>query len=574
MCGIACIFNIKEQTPELRQKALTMAKRIRHRGPDWSGIYCGGSAILAHERLSIVDPQSGGQPLYSPDRRQVLAVNGEIYNHRDLRADFAGEYQFQTGSDCEVILALYRRYGTDFIERLSGIFAFALYDEERDEFLIARDPIGVIPLYIGRDADGTLYCASELKALEGLCDEYEPFLPGHYYWSREGEMRRWYRRDWTDYDAVRDRYASLPADEAWQAQVADVRTALEAAVRRQLMSDVPYGVLLSGGLDSSVISAVAKLYADRRIETDGQQAAWWPQLHSFAVGLKGAPDLEKARLVAEHIGTVHHEIHYTIQEGLDAIRDVIYYIETYDVTTVRASTPMYLLARVIKSMGIKMVLSGEGADEVFGGYLYFHKAPDARAFHEETVRKISKLHLYDCLRANKSLSAWGVEGRVPFLDKEFLDVAMRINPAAKMAKDGHIEKWILRKAFEDMLPSEIVWRQKEQFSDGVGYNWIDTLKQLTAEAVSDREMEHAAERFPINPPRNKEEYYYRTIFEEHFPSHTAAQCVPSVPSVACSTAEALAWDKAFRDMNEPSGRAVLGVHNTDLTHDTHRPETD
>ena len=560
MCGIACIFNIKEQTPELRQKALTMAKRIRHRGPDWSGIYCGGSAILAHERLSIVDPQSGGQPLYSPDRRQVLAVNGEIYNHRDLRADFAGEYQFQTGSDCEVILALYRRYGTDFIERLSGIFAFALYDEERDEFLIARDPIGVIPLYIGRDADGTLYCASELKALEGLCDEYEPFLPGHYYWSREGKMRRWYRRDWTDYDAVRDRYASLPADEAWQAQVADVRTALEAAVRRQLMSDVPYGVLLSGGLDSSVISAVAKLYADRRIETDGQQAAWWPQLHSFAVGLKGAPDLEKARLVAEHIGTVHHEIHYTIQEGLDAIRDVIYYIETYDVTTVRASTPMYLLARVIKSMGIKMVLSGEGADEVFGGYLYFHKAPNAQAFHEETVRKLSKLHLYDCLRANKSLSAWGVEGRVPFLDKEFLDVAMRLNPAAKMCPGHTIEKKIVREAFAQLLPEAVAWRQKEQFSDGVGYSWIDTLKAVTAAAVTDEQMAHAAERFPINPPHNKEEYYYRSIFEEHFPSASAARSVPSVPSVACSTAEALAWDASFRNLNDPSGRAVAGVH--------------
>ena len=542
MCGIACIFNIKEQTPELRQKALTMAKRIRHRGPDWSGIYCGGSAILAHERLSIVDPQSGGQPLYSPDRRQVLAVNGEIYNHRDLRADFAGEYQFQTGSDCEVILALYRRYGTDFIERLSGIFAFALYDEERDE------------------SDGTLYCASELKALEGLCDEYEPFLPGHYYWSREGEMRRWYRRDWTDYDAVRDRYASLPADEAWQAQVADVRTALEAAVRRQLMSDVPYGVLLSGGLDSSVISAVAKLYADRRIETDGQQAAWWPQLHSFAVGLKGAPDLEKARLVAEHIGTVHHEIHYTIQEGLDAIHDVIYYIETYDVTTVRASTPMYLLARVIKSMGIKMVLSGEGADEVFGGYLYFHKAPNAQAFHEETVRKLSKLHLYDCLRANKSLSAWGVEGRVPFLDKEFLDVAMRLNPAAKMCPGHTIEKKIVREAFAPLLPEAVAWRQKEQFSDGVGYSWIDTLKAVTAAAVSDEQMAHAAERFPINPPQNKEEYYYRSIFEEHFPSASAARSVPSVPSVACSTAEALAWDASFRNLNDPSGRAVAGVH--------------
>lgn len=560
MCGIACIFNIKQQTPELRLKALTMAKRIRHRGPDWSGIYCGGSAILAHERLSIVDPQSGGQPLFSPDKKQILAVNGEIYNHREIRAEFAGKYEFQTGSDCEVILALYRQYGIDFLEKLSGIFAFALYDEERDEFLIARDPIGVIPLYIGHDADGTIYCTSELKALEGMCDEYEPFLPGHYYWSKEGKMHKWYERGWTEYEAVKDRYASLPADEAYKVQVNDVRTALESAVKRQLMSDVPYGVLLSGGLDSSVISAVAKQFADKRVETDGKQDAWWPQLHSFAVGLKGAPDLEKARMVAEHIGTVHHEINYTIQEGLDAIRDVIYYIETYDVTTVRASTPMYLLARVIKSMGIKMVLSGEGADEVFGGYLYFHKAPDARAFHEETVRKLSKLHLYDCLRANKSLSAWGVEGRVPFLDKEFLDVAMRLNPAVKMCPGKEIEKKIVRDAFSSLLPEEVAWRQKEQFSDGVGYSWIDTLKAVTSAAVSDEQMKHAAERFPINPPQNKEEYYYRSIFEEHFPSDSAAKSVPSVPSVACSTAEALAWDASFKNMNDPSGRAVAGVH--------------
>lgn len=560
MCGIACIFNIKQQTPELRQKALTMAKRIRHRGPDWSGIYCGGSAILAHERLSIVDPQSGGQPLFSPDRKQILAVNGEIYNHRDIRTEFAGKYEFQTGSDCEVILALYRKYGINFMEQLSGIFAFALYDEERDEFLIARDPIGVIPLYIGYDADGTVYCASELKALEGLCDKYEPFLPGHYYWSKEGKMHKWYERDWTDYEAVKDRYTDCPSDEAYKSQVDDVRKALEDAVKRQLMSDVPYGVLLSGGLDSSVISAIAKKFADKRVETDGKQDAWWPQLHSFAVGLKGAPDLGKARIVAEHIGTVHHEINYTIQEGLDAIRDVIYYIETYDVTTVRASTPMYLLARVIKSMGIKMVLSGEGADEVFGGYLYFHKAPDARAFHEETVRKLSKLHLYDCLRANKSLSAWGVEGRVPFLDKEFLDVAMRLNPAVKMCPGKEIEKKIVRDAFSTLLPEAVAWRQKEQFSDGVGYSWIDTLKAITTAAVSDEQMEHAAERFPINPPQNKEEYYYRSIFEEHFPSDSAARSVPSIPSVACSTAEALAWDAAFKNMNDPSGRAVAGVH--------------
>ena len=551
MCGIVSIFHIKEQTPTLREKALSMSKKLRHRGPDWSGIYQGKSAILCHERLSIVDPESGGQPLFSPDKKQVLAVNGEIYNHRDTRRQYEGRYEFQTGSDCEVVLALYRDKGIDFLEDLNGIFAFALYDEERDDFLIARDPIGVIPLYIGFDAEGRVYCASELKALEGFCDRYTPFLPGHYYLGSEGLMKRWYKRDWEQYDAVKDNPASP----------AMVREALEAAVKRQLMSDVPYGVLLSGGLDSSVISAVARKYAERRVESESTQAAWWPRLHSFAVGLKGAPDLAKAREVADHLGTVHHEINYTIQEGLDAVRDVIYYIETYDVTTVRASTPMYLLARVIKSMGIKMVLSGEGADEIFGGYLYFHKAPNAKEFHDETVRKLSKLHLYDCLRANKSLSAWGVEGRVPFLDKEFLDVAMTLNPADKMSRDGKMEKWILRKAFEDYIPKEIAWRQKEQFSDGVGYSWIDSLKEITASKVTDEMMSKAHLRFPINTPRNKEEYYYRTIFEEHFPSQTAAQCVPSVPSVACSTAEALAWDASFTNMNEPSGRAIKGVHN-------------
>ena len=550
MCGIVAIFHVEEQTQALRDKALRMSQKIRHRGPDWSGIYCGGHAILAHERLSIVDPESGQQPLYSPDRCQVLAVNGEIYNHKDLRERYKDQYQFQTGSDCEVILALYRDRGIDFLEELNGIFAFALYDETRDEFLIARDPIGVIPLYIGYDADGKVYVASELKALEGQCDHYEPFLPGHYYWSGEGKMHRYYHRDWMDYDQVKDNKAGVTA----------IHDGLEAAVRRQLMSDVPYGVLLSGGLDSSIISAVAEKYADMRIEDDSKTKAYWPRLHSFAVGLKGAPDLAKARLVADHIGTVHHEINYTIQEGLDAIRDVIYFIETYDVTTVRASTPMYLLARVIKSMGIKMVLSGEGADEIFGGYLYFHKAPDARAFHEETVRKLSKLYLYDCLRANKSLAAWGVEGRVPFLDKEFLDIAMRTNPEAKLCPGMMMEKKILRQAFADMLPDEVAWRQKEQFSDGVGYSWIDTLKAVTAAAVTDEQMAHASERFPINTPQNKEEYYYRSIFAEHFPSDSAARSVPSVPSVACSTAEALAWDRSFQHLNDPSGRAVKGVH--------------
>lgn len=550
MCGIIGIFHIKEQSDALRAKALRMAKKIRHRGPDWSGIYCGGSAILAHERLSIVDPTSGRQPLFSPDRKQILAVNGEIYNHRDIRDRLRGRYDFQTGSDCEVILPLYREKGIHFLEDLSGIFAFALYDEEKDDFLIARDPIGVIPLYIGYDRDGKVYVASELKALEGVCDRYEQFLPGHYFLGSEGKMKRWYKRDWFDFDAVKDNGSSM----------GEVHDALEEAVKRQLMCDVPYGVLLSGGLDSSVISAIAEKYSRRRIESGGKQTAWWPQLHSFAVGLKGAPDLIKAREVADFIGTVHHEINYTIQEGLDALSDVIYYIETYDVTTVRASTPMYLLARFIKSMGIKMVLSGEGADEVFGGYLYFHKAPSPKAFHEETVRKLSKLYLYDCLRANKSLAAWGVEGRVPFLDKEFLDVAMRQNPKAKMCPGKTIEKRIVREAFSSMLPESVAWRQKEQFSDGVGYSWIDTLKAMTSQAVSDEQMSKAAERFPINPPRNKEEYFYRSIFEEHFPSESAARTVPSVPSVACSTAEALEWDNSFKNMNEPSGRAVKDVH--------------
>lgn len=554
MCGIIGIFHIKEQSDALRAKALRMAKKIRHRGPDWSGIYCGGSAILAHERLSIVDPTSGRQPLFSPDRKQILAVNGEIYNHRDIRNRLKGRYDFQTGSDCEVILPLYREKGIHFLEDLSGIFAFALYDEEKDDFLIARDPIGVIPLYIGYDRDGKVYVASELKALEGVCDRYEQFLPGHYFLGSEGKMKRWYKRDWFDYEAVKENGASM----------GEVHDALEDAVKRQLMCDVPYGVLLSGGLDSSVISAIAEKYSRRRIETGGKQTAWWPQLHSFAVGLKGAPDLIKAREVADFIGTIHHEINYTIQEGLDALSDVIYYIETYDVTTVRASTPMYLLARFIKSMGIKMVLSGEGADEVFGGYLYFHKAPSPKAFHEETVRKLSKLYLYDCLRANKSLAAWGVEGRVPFLDKEFLDVAMRQNPKAKMCPGKTIEKRIVREAFSSMLPQSVAWRQKEQFSDGVGYSWIDTLKAMTSQAVSDEQMSKAAERFPINPPRNKEEYYYRSIFEEHFPSESAARTVPSVPSVACSTAEALEWDNSFKNMNEPSGRAVKDVHENAL----------
>ena len=551
MCGVVGVFDLKLRAEVLRPQVLEMSKKLRHRGPDWSGIYCGEKAIIAHERLSIVDPQSGGQPLYSKDRRLILGVNGEIYNHREIRERYRDKYEFMTMSDCEVILALYADKGKDFLDELSGIFAFVIYDEVNDCYLAARDHMGIIPLYIGWDIYGNLYFASELKALEGTCRKIEVFPPGHYFFSRDGEFTKWYQRDWISYDSVKDEITDINM----------LRDALEKAVHRQMMSDVPYGVLLSGGLDSSVISAITKKYAARRIETDDSKEAWWPQLHSFAVGLEGSPDLVAARMVADHIGTVHHEIHITVQEGLDAVRDVIYFLETYDVTTVRAATPMYLMARVIKSMGVKMVLSGEGADEVFGGYLYFHKAPGPREFHEETVRKLSKLHLYDCLRANKALAAWGVEGRVPFLDKEFLDVAMRINTTDKMAGNGKIEKWILRKAFEDYLPDKIVWRQKEQFSDGVGYAWIDTLKEMTSGKVSDEMMASARSMFPLNTPMNKEEYYYRALFTEHFPSEAAAMTVPSVPSVACSTAEALAWDESFRNQNDPSGRAVKNVHN-------------
>jgi asparagine synthase (glutamine-hydrolysing) len=564
MCGIVGAFDIKQNTEPFRNQVLKMAKALRHRGPDWSGIYSGNKAILAHERLAIVDPLSGGQPLFSKDGKLALAVNGEIYNHQDIRARYAGTYEFLTLSDCEVILALYRDKGPDFLEDLNGIFAFALYDIEKDAYLVGRDHIGIIPLYQGWDSAGRYYVASELKALEGVCTEIREFLPGTSYYVEAGKepvTQTWYTRDWMDYDAVKDAKTDIAA----------LRRGLEDAVRRQLMSDVPYGVLLSGGLDSSVIAAITQTFAAKRVESGGTEEAWWPRLHSFAVGLEGSPDLAAARKAADYIGTVHHEIHFTVQEGLDAIRDVIYHLETYDITTIRASTPMYLLARAIKSMGIKMVLSGEGSDELFGGYLYFHKAPDAKELHEETVRKLGKLHLYDCLRANKSLAAWGVEGRVPFLDKEFIDIAMRQNPRDKLSgrasesisPDGktRIEKWMVREAFKDILPPEIVWRQKEQFSDGVGYSWIDSLKKLCEEKVSAEQFARAADCFPINPPMTKEQYYYRTIFEEFFPSSSAAKTVAYEASVACSTAKALEWDATWKTMNDPSGRAVAGVHD-------------
>ena len=550
MCGIVCAFDLKESSEKLRSQILKMSKSIRHRGPDWSGVYSDEKAILAHERLAIVDPASGKQPLFSKDKNLVLAANGEIYNHQILRKQFECKYEFQTQSDCEIILALYQEKEETFLNDLNGIFGFAVYDSKNDSYLIARDHMGIIPLYIGWDKNGTFYVASELKALEGTCNKIEVFPPGHYLWSKDGQITKWYQKDWMEYEAVKENETSIN----------ELREALESAVHRQLMSDVPYGVLLSGGLDSSITSAIAKKYAQKRIESGDTKEAWWPQLHSFSIGLKGSPDLAAAQVVSDHIGTIHHEVTFTIQEGLDAIRDVIYHLETYDITTVRASTPMYLLARVIKSMGIKMVLSGEGADEIFGGYLYFHKAPNAEELHKETVRKLDKLYQYDCLRANKSLAAWGIEGRVPFLDKEFLDVAMRINPKDKMINGERMEKWVLRKAFESYLPPSVAWRQKEQFSDGVGYNWIDTLKELVESSVSDNQMQQAKHRFPVQTPRTKEEFYYRSIFEQHFPSETAALTVPSVPSIACSTPTALAWDKSFQNMNEPSGRAIKAVH--------------
>ncbi len=551
MCGIVCAFDLKEKSEVIRPQILEMSKTIRHRGPDWSGIFDNQKTVMAHERLAIVDPASGKQPLYSPDGQLVLAANGEIYNHRELRKELKSEYEFQTESDCEIILALFKEKGVDFVDDLNGIFGFAIYDVDKDAYFITRDHMGIIPLYIGWDKNGTFYVASELKALESVCTKIELFPPGHYFYSKDNEFVQWYKRDWVDFDAVKNNETSIKA----------IKEALEAAVHRQLMSDVPYGVLLSGGLDSSVTSAIAKKYAQKRIESGDEKEAWWPQLHSFSVGLDGSPDLAAAQKVADHIGTVHHEIKFTIQEGLDAIKDVVYNLETYDTTTIRASTPMYLMARVIKSMGIKMVLSGEGADELFGGYLYFHKAPNAKQFHQETVRKLDKLHMYDCLRANKSLAAWGIEGRVPFLDKEFMDVAMRINPQDKLINGERMEKWVVRKAFEDMLPESVAWRQKEQFSDGVGYSWIDTLKELVDREVSDEQMKNAHFRFPVQTPLNKEEFYYRSIFESHFPSEAAALCVPQEPSVACSTKIALEWDETFKNLNDPSGRAVAKVHD-------------
>ncbi len=549
MCSIFAVLDIEGDPRELREGAVKLSRIMRHRGPDWSGVYVGGRAVLAHERLAIVDPASGGQPLYGPDGT-VLAVNGEIYDHRRIRAAHP-DYAFETESDCEVILALYQDKGVEFLNDLNGIFAFVLYDEPRDRYLIARDPIGVMPLYMGRDAEGRRYVASEMKALLTVCDEIEDFPPGHYLDSEVGEPVRYYEPAWRDYEVAK---ATAPDRKALIA-------ALDAAVARQLMTDVPYGLLLSGGLDSSLLAALAMRHASRRVETGEKDEAWWPRVHSFAIGLEGSPDLAAAQIAADALGTVHHALEYTFEEGLDALREVIWHLETYDVTTIRASTPMVLMARRIKAMGIKMVLSGEGADEIFAGYLYFHKAPNAKELHDELVRKLDSLYKYDCLRANKSMAAWGVEARVPFLDREFLDVAMTLDPEAKMVKDGRIEKQLLREAAEGLLPDAILWRQKEQFSDGVGYGWIDGLKAHAEREVSDAQLASAAERFSYAPPATKEAYFYRTIFDSLFDHPDAAKQLPGGPSIACSTPTAIAWDESFKDHADPSGRAVRGVHD-------------
>lgn len=550
MCSIFAILDINGGLKALREVALRQSRLMRHRGPDWSGIHTCEGAVLAHERLAIVDINTGAQPLISPDGKQSLAVNGEIYNHRALRKILKHTYKFATESDCEVILPLYLEKGSGFLNDLQGMFAFVLYDETAGRYLIARDPIGIIPLYYGFDEEHRLYVASEMKALVNVCNVVSEFPPGHYWMSDNEGPQPYYQRPWQEFSTVENAETSVKA----------IGEALEKAVVSHLMTDVPYGVLLSGGLDSSIIAAVTQIHASMRVEDGERSPAWWPRLHSFAIGLKGSPDLAAAEKVAAHIGTVHHGVEFTLQEGLDALDEVIYHLETYDVTTIRAATPMYLLARKIHAMGIKMVLSGEGADEVFGGYLYFHKAPNARAFHEETVRKLSRLHSYDCLRANKAMSAWGVEARVPFLDREFLDVAMSQNPKDKMITAGKMEKQILREAFSDMLPQEIAWRQKEQFSDGVGYSWIDGIREYAKTQVSSKQMAHAAKRFPFNTPPTEEAYLFRRLFESHFPLASAAECVPGGPSVACSTPEAVLWDKSLQEMDDPSGRAVRSVH--------------
>ncbi|KNA18676.1 hypothetical protein SOVF_068530 [Spinacia oleracea] len=552
MCGILAVLGCSDDSQAKRTRVLELSRRLKHRGPDWSGIYQNGDCYLSHQRLAIIDPASGDQPLYNESKTIVVTVNGEIYNHEVLRKSLPN-HKFRTGSDCDVIAHLYEEHGENFIDMLDGVFSFVLLDTRDNSYIAARDAIGITSLYIGWGLDGSVWISSELKGLHDDCEHFESFPPGHLYSSKTGSFRRWYNPLWFSEAIPSVTYDPLI-----------LRKAFEDAVIKRLMTDVPFGVLLSGGLDSSLVASITS----RHLAGTKAARQWGSQLHSFCVGLEGSPDLVAAREVADYLGTVHHEFNFTVQDGIDAIDDVIYHIETYDVTTIRASTPMFLMSRKIKSLGVKMVMSGEGADEIFGGYLYFHKAPNKEEFHQETCRKIKALHLYDCLRANKSTSAWGLEARVPFLDKEFIDVAMSIDPEWKMIKpeERRLEKWILRKAFDDekqpYLPKHILYRQKEQFSDGVGYSWIDGLKAHAEQQVTDKMMQQAEHIFPHNTPKTKEACYYRMIFERLFPQNSARLTVPGGPSVACSTAKAIEWDQSWSTNLDPSGRAAHGVHNS------------
>ncbi|KAJ0420759.1 hypothetical protein BJY00DRAFT_283494 [Aspergillus carlsbadensis] len=565
MCGIfACHRHPDVQG--FKPTALRMAKAVRHRGPDWSGSFIAEKTVLCHERLCIVGVDSGAQPLVNDNGSLALAVNGEIYNHRILRKTLDVEYNYKTHSDCEVIIPLYMKYGLDAPNHLDGMFAWVLFDKEQDRVVAARDPIGICSFYIGWSSQtpGAVYFASELKSLHPVCDKVQSFPPGHVFDSNTGEFTRYFQPKWWDPTNV----PSTPID--YKA----IRESLTKSVRKRLMAEVPYGVLLSGGLDSSLVASIAQRETTRmqkahpegaKSEANGQLVGIddenelstvnsFQQLQSFSIGLPGAPDTEAAMEVAKFLGTKHHALTFTVEDGLNALSDVIYHLETYDVTTIRASTPMYLLSRKIKGLGVKMVLSGEGSDEIFGGYLYFHAAPNKEEFHKETVRRVKNLHLADCLRANKSTSAWGLEARVPFLDKAFLETCMAVDPKEKMITKDRIEKYILRKAFdttdepdvEPYLPEKILWRQKEQFSDGVGYSWIDGLKDHAELHVTDEMMKNPKPEWGSDIPDTKEAYWYRTMFDEHFPSYCASTVERWVPT----------WSK----QSDPSGRAIA-THN-------------
>ncbi len=589
MCGILAILGVRGEPESLRARALELQKKLRHRGPDWSGISVKGNNILCHERLAIVDPESGDQPLFArEDDSLVLVVNGEIYNHHELERALGpnGDHELRTKGDCECLLHLYEKDGVDFLRKneVCGMYAITILDQRTNHFVIARDPVGIIPLYYGRGKDGSMWVASEMKALVQDCVQFWEFPPGHVYDSRTEKLMPFLEKSpfFLETHALKD-VAQYPKPQ-WDRKIApsEIREALEASVKSHLMSDVPYGVLLSGGLDSSLIAGIMAKFCRRRVESGGAEEAHWPRLHSFCIGLEGSPDLAAAKKVADFLGTVHHPYVFTVQQGLDAISEVIYHVETFDVTTIRASTPMFLMSRKIRASGVKMVLSGEGADEIFGGYLYFHKAPSAQEFHEETVRKVHQLSKYDCCRANKSTMAWSLEARVPFLDKKFLDLAFSFDPTQKMCidestKERRCEKWLLRKAFDCVcpidgkpyLPAEVLWRQKEQFSDGVGYSWIDAIQAHAEKVVSDDQLAQAEFRFPEKTPKTKESYLYRDIFSGHFGERNASaiEAVAWQESIACSSETALRWDASFQGRADASGRAVKGVHDAAYAED-------